>query len=142
LYNRTLALIKPDAREHTAAILHKIQAGGFHIVAKREFRMTRPQVEWFYREHRDKPFFPALVDHMTSDTVTVLVLETDPPKTAWQRWRDEIGRTDPMKAEYGTIRWEFGREQKLPKNVVHGSDGEGAVEREIPFFFAGCDLIR
>ena len=141
---RTLAIIKPDAREHTKAILERIKEAGFTIIAQRELLLKRAQIEEFYREHRGRPFFEALIDHMASGIVTILVLERKSPsgcREAWQDWRDLMGRTNPALAEHGTIRWEFGRYNELPKNVVHGSDSERAAEREIPFFFAGCELI-
>ncbi|SIS20099.1 nucleoside-diphosphate kinase [Natronorubrum thiooxidans] len=44
-----------------------------------------------------------------------------------------MGETDPAESDPGTIRGDFGLD--LGRNVIHGSDHEGANEREINLFF-------
>ena len=44
-----------------------------------------------------------------------------------------MGATDPLKAEVGTIRKEFGI--SIDKNSVHGSDSPENAKTEIDFFF-------
>jgi len=139
---RTLALVKPDARQHTEEIISDIRAGGFRILVRRERMMKDLQVEQFYKEHKDQPFFGPLLSHMTSGVITMMVLETDGQMPAWQAWRNMMGSTDPYRAEVGTIRKKYWNGKSLPANVVHGSDSAAAAEREIAFFFAGMDLIK
>jgi nucleoside-diphosphate kinase len=52
---------------------------------------------------------------------------------AIKKVRDIMGSTDPLKAEAGTIRGDFGTDITL--NVVHGSDSPKSAEREINLFF-------
>ena len=47
--------------------------------------------------------------------------------------RKLMGATDPLKAEVGTIRKEFGI--SIDKNSVHGSDSPENAKTEIDFFF-------
>ena len=45
-----------------------------------------------------------------------------------------IGATDPVEADAGSIRGEFGTEVTF--NLVHGSDSPESAEREIGIWFA------
>ena len=65
--NRTFTMIKPDAVEngHTGAILEKINAAGFRIVAMKKTQMTKSDAETFYGVHKERPFFGELVEFMT-----------------------------------------------------------------------------
>ena len=47
--------------------------------------------------------------------------------------RKIMGSTNPMDADKGTIRKEFGI--SIDKNSVHGSDSKENAEKEISFFF-------
>ena len=51
---KTFAIIKPDAVESKSAgkILTRIEAEGFRVVAFKRHRITRPEAESFYGEHR------------------------------------------------------------------------------------------
>ena len=57
--NKTFTMIKPDAVEngHTGAILEKINAAGFRIVALKKTQMTKRDAEAFYAIHSERPFF-------------------------------------------------------------------------------------
>ena len=46
--------------------------------------------------------------------------------------RKIMGATNPLEAETGTIRKEFGI--SIDKNSVHGSDSKETAEKEISFF--------
>src|SRR5919205_595293 len=100
---RTFSIIKPDAtqRNLTGAINAMIEQAGLRIVAQKRVRITREQAQTFYAVHRQRPFFPELVEFMISGPVVVQVLEGE---SAISRYRDIMGATDPKKAEKGTIR--------------------------------------
>ena len=98
-------------------------------------RLSRDQAEGFYAEHKGRPFFPALIDFMTSGPVTVQVLEGE---GAVLKNRDLMGATNPKEAAAGTIRADFA--ESIDANAVHGSDSEEYAAREIAFFFATSEL--
>ncbi|MCX6023764.1 MAG: nucleoside-diphosphate kinase [Chloroflexi bacterium] len=51
-----------------------------------------------------------------------------------------LGKTNPLNAEVGTIRGDFGLE--TGRNLVHGSDDQpGSAEREIGLFFRAEEVI-
>lgn len=136
---RTLSIVKPDAvaKNIIGEIYSRFEKAGLHIVAARMLRLSREQAEGFYAEHKGRPFFPALVDFMTSGPVTVQVLEGD---NAIARNRELMGATNPKEAAPGTIRADFA--ESIDANAVHGSDSPASAEREIAFFFAQNDICE
>jgi nucleoside-diphosphate kinase len=135
---RTFAIIKPDAVAggHTGEILAMAEQAGFRIVALRRIRMSRLEAEAFYAVHRERPFFPSLVNFITEGPCVVAVLEAE---NAIARWRELMGPTDPAKAPEGTIRKRFGT--NIERNAVHGSDAPETAAVEVPFFFSSADLL-
>src|ERR671927_487410 len=103
---RTFSIIKPDAtqRNLTGAINAMIEQAGLRIVAQKRVRITREQAQTFYAVHRQRPFFPELVEFMISGPVVVQVLEGE---NAVAKNREVMGATNPKDAAPGTIRKEF-----------------------------------
>ena len=135
---RTFSMIKPDATKNnvTGAINAMIEEKGFRIVAQKRIKMSKETVTQFYAEHEGKPFYEGLVNLMSSGPVVVQVLEKE---NAIADYRALMGKTDPTKAEEGTIRARFGSE--LPRNAVHGSDSVESATREISFFFSKMEIV-
>ena len=102
----------------------------------RRLHLSKPQAEGFYAVHCERPFFGSLTDFMSSGPVIVMVLEAP---DAIKKWRTLMGATDPVKADAGTLREEFG--QSIERNATHGSDASDTAAFEIGYFFAGMDLI-
>ena len=134
---RTLSIIKPDAtlRNITGAVNAMIENAGLRIIAQKRIRLTKEQAEEFYDIHKDKVFFPNLVEFMTSGPVVVQVLEAD---NAVELYRKIMGATNPAVAEEGTIRKTYAL--SIDKNTVHGSDSLENAEREIGFFFSHVEI--
>jgi nucleoside-diphosphate kinase len=135
---QTFAIIKPDAvaSGHTGQILSVIEHAGFRIRGMKMIRLNKRQAEGFYEVHRERPFFPGLVEFMTEGSVVVLVLERE---NAIKHWREVMGATNPEKAAEGTIRKKFAK--NIERNAVHGSDAPETAAIEIPFFFSVAELI-
>ncbi|KAJ3161782.1 thioredoxin domain-containing protein 6 [Geranomyces michiganensis] len=137
LTERTLALIKPDAfaAGHRDAILERIRAKGFTIVAEKEVELTREQAREFYKEHDGRQFYEELVTWMSTPDLPIyaMVLERD---TAITAWRELAGPTNSIKAREiapESIRALYGKDGS--KNAVHGSDSPQSAEREIRIVF-------
>src|SRR6476659_10119235 len=94
---RTLFIIKPDAIERNliGKILAHVESDGFRVAEARLATITRPQAEEFYAEHQGKPFFPGLVEFMTSGPVLLTCLSREGDV---ERLREVIGATDPAAA--------------------------------------------
>ena len=136
---RTLSIIKPDAvaKNVIGAIYSRFEQAGLCVVAAKMLRLSREQAEGFYAEHKGRPFFPALIDFMTSGPVTVQVLEGE---NAVLKNRELMGATNPQNAEPGTIRADFA--ESIDANAVHGSDSPASAAREIAYFFATSELCE
>ncbi|MAY34788.1 nucleoside-diphosphate kinase [Litorivivens sp.] len=134
---RTLSIVKPDAvaKNVVGEIYSRFEKAGLRIVAAKMLRLSRAQAEGFYAEHKGRPFFPALVDFMTSGPVTVQVLEGE---NAIAKNRELMGATNPKEAEPGTIRADFA--ESIDANAAHGSDSAASAEREIAYFFAASEI--
>ncbi|MDQ2774105.1 MAG: nucleoside-diphosphate kinase [Acidobacteriota bacterium] len=135
---RTFAIIKPDAvkNNHVGDILGIIEQQGFRVLGLKLRRLTKNEAEAFYGVHKDRPFFPGLVTFMTEGPVVLLALERE---NAISKWRDVMGATNPANAAEGTIRKRFA--DNIERNCVHGSDAPETAAVEIPFFFAGAELL-
>jgi len=131
---RTLAIIKPDAIDQSAAILRFIEDHGFAILQQRRLHMTPEQCSDFYAEHYGKMFFPSLVSFMSSGPIIAMVLAKE---NCILEWRDLLGPTSSHRAREThpeSLRAIYGTDDQ--RNAVHGSDSQKGAEREIRFFFA------
>src|SRR5260370_19280072 len=99
-------------------------------------RLTKDQAGGFYAVHRERPFFGALTDFMSSGKIFALVLESE---NAIAKWRDTMGAPDPKKAAPGTIRRDLGT--SIGNNCTHGSDPPDTAAFEISYFFSGLEFI-
>lgn len=129
---RTLSIIKPDAvaKNLIGAIYSRFETAGLTIVGSKMLRLSQEQAEGFYAEHKERPFFGALVEFMTSGPVVVQVLEGD---NAIAKNREIMGATNPAEAAAGTLRHDYA--SSIDANAVHGSDAPASAEREIAYFF-------
>jgi len=134
---RTLAIIKPDAvaAGHAGEILTAVERAGMRILAMQMLRLSSAQARGFYSVHREKPFFPTLVDFMTSGPIVAMVLEGE---NVIARWRELMGATNPAQAAPGTLRARFGTD--VTRNAVHGSDAPQTAAAEMAYMFGGRNL--
>lgn len=128
----TFALIKPGTLRHRHEILYELEEHKFAVVRERIITGDTSTL-WaeFYKEHKGKPFYDGLIEHMTSGPSLALELTVsgDPDANVVQKWRDLIGATDcssGLRKKYGTT---------PPDNAFHGSDSRAAVAREMAQMF-------
>ncbi|MDG1850413.1 MAG: nucleoside-diphosphate kinase [Flavobacteriales bacterium] len=132
--NRTFTMLKPDAVQngHIGAILEKINAAGFRIVAMKMTQLSKVDAEAFYAIHSERPFFGELVEYMTSGPIVSAILEKD---NAVDDFRTLIGATNPAEAAEGTIRKMYA--ESIAANAIHGSDSDENAAIEGAFHFSG-----
>lgn len=138
---QTFVMIKPDAvKKHLIGeIIKRIESSGLKMVAGKLINMEESQARELYKEHRGKEFYEGLVEFALSGPVFPMVIEG---KNAIMKVRSLIGATNPKNAEPGTIRYDFGRDQELPANIVHASDSNGSAAREIKIFFKKGEIVE
>jgi nucleoside-diphosphate kinase len=134
---RTLSIIKPDAvaKNVIGEIYSRFEKAGLKVVAAKMKHLSKQEAEGFYAVHRERPFFSALVNFMSSGPVMIQALEGE---GAVLRNRDLMGATNPKDAAAGTIRADFA--DSIDANAVHGSDSLENAAIEIAYFFPTTDV--
>jgi nucleoside-diphosphate kinase len=135
---RTFIAIKPDGvqRQLVGDVIRRFETKGFTLVGLKLMQVSRELAEQHYDVHREKGFFSSLVDFITSAPVVAMVWEGDGVVASA---RKIIGATNPLTAEPGTIRGDFG--VNIGRNLIHGSDAVETAQREIGLWFKPEELV-
>lgn len=135
---RTLVLVKPDGvqRRLVGEIISRLERRGLKLLGMKLLQPSRSLAEKHYESLKDRPFYPSLIDFLTSGPVVAMVWEG--PK-AVEAVRQTLGATDPLKAVPGTIRGDLGLHIQM--NLAHGSDSPETAEREVNLWFSPEELV-
>ena len=134
---RTFLAIKPDGvqRGLVGEIIGRFEAKGFKLVGMKLMTASRELAEQHYGVHRERPFFQGLVEFITSGPVVAMVWEGDGVIASARKM---IGATNPLTAEPGTIRGDFG--VNIGRNIIHGSDAPETAQQEVNLWFKEEEL--
>jgi nucleoside-diphosphate kinase len=129
---RTFVMVKPDgvARGLVGEIVSRFERKGLRLERMRMLDIDEGLARRHYAEHVDTPFFPELLEFITSGPVVAMQWSGESAVTAV---RDLMGATDPRQAAPGTIRADYGL--VVTQNLVHGSDSPESATRELEIFF-------
>ncbi|MGD8485588.1 MAG: nucleoside-diphosphate kinase [Chloroflexota bacterium] len=135
---RTLILIKPDGvqRGLVGRLIDRYESRGLRIAGLKLMQADRDLAERHYAVHAEKPFFPGLIEFITSGPLVAMAVEG--PK-AIEVCRAINGATRPDEAAPGSIRGDFALETGM--NIVHGSDGPETAETELNLWFTEAELL-
>lgn len=135
---RTFVMVKPDGvqRNLVGTIISRFENKGFKIAGLKLMQLDEATARKHYAEHVDKPFFPGLLEYITSGPVVAMVIEG---KGVVEEVRKMMGKTNPKDAAPGTIRGDFGIE--IGRNVIHGADSVESAVREIGIYFKEEELL-
>ena len=135
---RTLVLVKPDGvqRGLIGEMISRLERRGLKLVGMKLMLVDDALARQHYGEHVDRPFFPGLVDFITSGPVVAMVWEAE---NAVEAVRNTMGQTDPTASPPGTIRGDLALD--IGRNLVHGSDSPESAQRELSLFFGGEELL-
>jgi nucleoside-diphosphate kinase len=136
---RTFIAVKPDGvqRGLSGEIIRRFETKGFTLVGLKLIKPSRELAEQHYGVHKERPFFASLVEFITSGPVVAMVWEGDGViATA----RKMIGATNPLTAELGTIRGDFG--VSIGRNIIHGSDAVETAQYEMGLWFKPEELTH
>lgn len=126
---QSLVIIKPDGtvrRRIGALVIEALLDRGYKVRAFKEMKVPREVAKLHYAVHKEKPFFPWLVDFISSGRVLVLILEGD---NVIQGVRDALGATFVQKADSTSLRGKFGIWAGI--NIAHASDAPETAAIEI-----------
>jgi nucleoside-diphosphate kinase len=134
---RTLVVVKTDGvrRGLVGEVLCRFERKGLKIVGARMLRVTPELAQRHYAEHQGKPFYPALIQHITSGPVVAVALEG---RSAISVTRLLLGATNPQTAAPGTVRGDLAL--GITPNLVHASDSAASAERELALYFPPSEL--
>ena len=135
---RTLIILKPDAiqRRLIGRVIQRFEDKGLAVVAMKLIRIARELAERHYAPHKGKPFYPGLIDYITSGPVVVMVLQGE---RCIDIARTLMGKIFGYEAAPGTIRGDFGASRSF--NLVHGSDSPDSAKVEIALYFQEKELL-
>lgn len=133
---KTLVIIKPDGvkRKLLGKIIQIIEEKGYTIEEIKMSKISKHELSIHYAEHKNKPFFPELVDYMSSGKCIIMIVSGI---NSIQGIRKLMGSTDPLEAEPGSIRGRYANNKT--QNLIHGSDSKESAKNEIKLFFHGIE---
>ncbi|NEP09898.1 MAG: nucleoside-diphosphate kinase [Symploca sp. SIO2C1] len=136
---RTFLMIKPDGvqRSLVGEVISRFEAKGFTLVGLKLMNVSRELAEQHYDVHKERPFFGKLVDFIISSPVVAMVWEGEGVVASA---RKIIGATNPLTAEPGTIRGDYGI--SIGRNLIHGSDAIETAQKEINLWFKEEELAN
>ncbi len=129
---KTYIMLKPDCvkRRLIGEVISRIERKGYKIVDAKMMNLDEAILKEHYAHLADKPFFPNIVEYMTSGPVLGMIVEGE---SAVQGMRIIMGATKFEEATAGTIRGDFAHSTR--ENLIHGSDSTENAEIEIKRFF-------
>ena len=134
---QTYVMVKPDGvqRGLVGEVISRIEKRGLKIAALRMNVISEASAKEHYAEHAARPFFPSLIEFITSGPSVSMVVAG---KDAIKVMRAINGATNPVDAAPGTIRGDFALD--VGRNVVHASDSPDAAAREIAIHFKDSEI--
>ncbi len=134
---KSFIMIKPDGvqRGLVGSIINKLETKGFTLVGLKQMSVSRELAESHYAVHKERPFFKGLVDYIISAPVVAMVWEGEGVIASARKL---IGATNPLEAEPGTIRGDYGI--TIGRNLIHGSDAPETAQDEIKLWFGEGEL--
>jgi nucleoside-diphosphate kinase len=136
---RTFIAIKPDGvqRGLVGEVIRRFESKGFTLVGLKLMQVSKELAEQHYGVHRERPFFPGLVQFITSGPLVAMVWEGNGVVASARKL---IGATNPLYSEPGTIRGDFGVD--VGRNIIHGSDAVETAQAEIKLWFKDEELVN
>ncbi|XP_012676966.1 nucleoside diphosphate kinase, mitochondrial [Clupea harengus] len=136
---RTLIAVKPDGvqRRLVGQIIQRFEMRGFQLVGLKMLQVSEELLLQHYTSLCKKPFYPSLLQYMTSGPVVAMVWEGH---NVVRSSRMLVGDTNPAEAPPGTIRGDFSIH--ISRNVIHASDSVEGAQKEIALWFQSSELIE
>ncbi|XP_010550717.1 PREDICTED: nucleoside diphosphate kinase II, chloroplastic-like [Tarenaya hassleriana] len=154
---QTYIMVKPDGvqRGLVGEVISRFERKGFKITGLKLIQCPRELAEEHYRDLKAKPYFPKLIQFITSGPVVCMAWEGVGVVASGCKLK---GRTSHLQAEPGTIRGDLAaqtqglemdcdavdgsRSHSLCRNIVHGSDSPQDAKREIALWFKQGELCE
>ncbi|XP_078096593.1 nucleoside diphosphate kinase, mitochondrial [Mustelus asterias] len=139
IHEQTLVAVKPDGiqRRLVGEIIQRFEKRGFQLVGLKLVQPHQDVLSEHYRDLREKPFYSALIQYMSSGPIVVMVWEgCDAVSVS----RMMVGDTNPAEARPGTVRGDFC--VHISRNAIHASDSVEVAKKEISLWFHSSELVE
>lgn len=135
---QTLVLVKPDGvqRGLIGEVISRLERRGLKLAGMKLLQVDEALAHRHYGEHVERPFFPGLVNFITSGPVVAMAWEAN---NAVEIVRNTMGPTNPANAPPGTIRGDLAVD--IGRNLIHGSDSPESAVRELALFFQPEEIV-
>lgn len=139
MIQRTFVMLKPDTiqRDIVGEIINRFERRGLKIVGLKLINLTRAMADELYGQYKGKDFYEPLIKYVMSGPCVVCVIEG---YECIRAVRKMLGATNPLDAEPGSIRGDFGLFMR--RNVVHAADSPESAKREMSIFFKPNEIIE
>lgn len=129
---QTFVMVKPDGvrRGLVGEVVSRLERKGLTLEKLRMLVIDPELASRHYAEHIEKPFFPGLLEFITSGPIVAMQWSGS---DAVSVTRTLMGPTNPASAPPGTIRGDLAT--VVTENIVHGSDSVESAARELGIFF-------
>ena len=127
---KTFVMVKPDGvqRGLIGEVIARLERRGLKMIGAKFLQVSLELAETHYAIHKDKSFYDACSEYITSAPVMAMVWEGPNAVVAV---RQTMGATRPTEAAPGSVRHDFGLE--IGRNITHASDSVENGELEVPF---------
>ncbi len=135
---KTLVIIKPDgvARGLMGEIISRLERRGIRMIGMKFVQVSQDMAEQHYAVHKERPFYPALIEYITSGPVVLMAWEGN---KVIEAVRQSVGATNPTQAAPGSIRGDFGID--IGRNLIHASDSPENGVAEVGLWFAADEIV-
>ncbi|XP_042196908.1 nucleoside diphosphate kinase, mitochondrial isoform X1 [Callorhinchus milii] len=139
IQERTLVAVKPDGvqRRLVGEIIHRFEQRGFQLIGMKLVQAPKEVLSEHYHDLQEKPFYPALINYMSSGPIVAMVWEGH---NVVRMSRAMVGDTNPAEARPGTIRGDLCAH--ISRNAIHASDSFEVAKKEISLWFSDQELIE
>ena len=137
----TLIILKPDAikRGLVGELLQRFEKCGLFYKALKIINPENEQIKSHYFEHKDKKFFPELMEYFKEGPIIVTILTGNDSINVC---RKIVGSTNPKDASPGTIRGDYCHFLVKGQNLIHASANEEDAKREIDIWFSDVEKVK
>lgn len=136
---KTFVMVKPDGvqRGLIGEVIARLERRGLKMIGAKFLQVSLELAETHYAIHKDKSFYNALLEYITSAPVMAMVWEGPNAVVAV---RQTMGATRPTEAAPGSVRHDFGLE--IGRNLTHASDSIENGELEVSLWFEPEELVE
>ncbi len=117
-------------------IISRLERRGIRMLGMKFVQVATEKAEEHYAVHKERPFYPSLIEYITSGPVVLMAWEGN---KVIEAVRQTVGATNPTQAAPGSIRGDFGID--IGRNLIHASDSPENGEAEVSLWFGEDELV-